>query len=874
MLWHSRKNRELDQEIDAHLRMAIQDRMERGESPEEARQAALREFGNPALVRQTTRDMWGWSAAERALEDLRAAVRVLTKAPGFSAAVITLVALGIGVNTTIYSAIHGILTRPRPGVRAERLVSMGVTLHGRSDDPGNSYPNYLDYVAQSKSLRPILARGFDRFTLALKDGSYGFRGCRVTANYFETAGVRMALGRAFTEEEAHSGAAGLTAVVSYRLWQEHLDGSPGILGQTVELNGHPATVIGVAPPEFRGVQIAENMDVWVPIEPYARVSGSERRLLDRADRGVELIGRLATGVSLEQARAEFATISRRLQAAYPKSNRALAAELEPYSALGTGVQRIRIFAAILMAVAILSLLVVCANVANLMLARSASRQRELAVRQSIGASRSRILRLLIAEGLVLSGAAWAAAWLMAEWASRAIPAALQSRGGGPEGVRSLDLSPDWRVAAFALSLAVLSTLAFTIAPAIHAWRQELLPWLKAGDHSVAQGRSRLANCLVVAQLALCVVLLTTAGLAYRSLYLIDSIDLPKQGGLLLVNVETSGAASSREQNLALLEKLGSRLQAVPGVTAASYARAVPAGWWSRVRVKAMGARESVAAETNLAGPGVLRAFGIAPLLGRDFTVEDRVGAQRVAIVNQDLAAALWPGQSPLGQTLSMGETERQDAAVVGVVANSFFTNSHPPEPNNFLFLAEGQSAAAPGEVTLVVRHAIPVASVAPALRAAIRDTDSRVPVFTLRTIEDQLENFMGPLLTIATLLGSFAVGALLLASIGLYAVIAFHLSRRTRDFGIRMALGASSRQILRTVLREGLQLTAAGLVLGFLLSVAVGRTLRGILFGVTPTDVATYLGVFVVLAAVSLVACYLPARRAAGIDPTVALRQE
>ena len=869
-----RKNRELDQEIEAHLRMAIQDRIERGESPEEARLAALREFGNEALIQQTTREVWGWTATEQAWQDLRAAARVLTKTPGFSAAVIALVALGIGVNTSIYSSIHGILTRPRPGVRAERLVSMGVALHGRSDDPGNSYPNYQDYVAQSQSLRPILARGFDRFTLALKDGSYGFRGCRVTANYFETVGVRMARGRAFTDEEARSGAAGLTAVISYRLWQERFQGAADILGRSIELNGHPATVVGVAPAEFRGVQIAEDMDVWVPIQAYARVSGTERRLLDRTDRGVELIGRLAPGATLAQARAEFATISRRLQTDYPKSNPALAAELEPYSAIGPGVQRIRIFAGILMAVAILSLLIVCANVANLMLARSAARQRELAVRQSIGASRTRILRLLLCEGLVLSAVAWAAAWLMAIWASRALPRILHTRFGAPGAAGSFDLSPDWRVAVFAMGLAVLSTLAFTLAPAVYAWRQELLPWLKAGEHSVAPGRSRLANCLVVVQLALCVVLLTGAGLAYRSLYWIDAINLPGQGGLLLVNVETTGAAATREQDQALLEKLDSRLNAVPGVTAASYARAVPPGWWSRVRVQALGGRESLPAETNLAGPGFLRAFGIAPLLGRDFSSADRMGATRVAIVNQDLAASLWPGHSPLGQTLAMGGTEKQEAEVVGVVADSFFTDSHPPKTNNYLFLCEPQSAASPGEVALVVRHALPLDTVAPAIRAAVRDTDSRIPIFTLHTMQDQLDNFTGPVLAIANLLGIFAAAALLLASIGLYAVIAFHLSRRTRDFGIRMALGASSRQILRTVLGEGLQLTAAGLILGFFLSAATGRALGGILFGVTPTDAATYLGVFVLLAAVSVLACYLPARRAAAIDPTVALRQE
>ena len=870
-MWRTRRHRELDEEIEAHLRMAIQDHVERGETAEQARLNALREFGNTTLVKETTRDSWGWTAVEQFLQELRGAVWVITKAPAFSAAVMLLVALGIGINTTTYTAIHGILTRPRPGVRAERLVSMGVTIRGRSDDPGNSYLNYRDYVAQSRTLRPILARGFERFTLALKDGSYGFRGCRVTANYFNTAGVVMAKGRSFREDEDRSEGAGLTAVISYRLWQERFEGAPDIAGRSIELNGYAATVVGVAPPQFRGVQIAEDLDVWVPIESYARVSGTERRLLDRTDRGVELIGRLVRGATLAQARAEFETISRRLAAADPKANGLLGVELEQYSALGPGVQRIRLFMAILLSVALLALVVVCANVANLMLARSAARQREMAVRQSMGASRGRILRLLLAESIVLSTTAWAAACLMAEWASRALPRLLPARPGG---AIALDLSPDWRVAVFAMILAVLSTLAFTLAPAVSAWRQQLLPWLKAGEHGVVQGRSRLANCLVVVQLALCVVLLTSAGLAYRSLYLIDATNTGRDsGGLLLVDIETTGAALTHAQNLALLERLESRVRAIPGVSAASFARTVPPNWWSRVRVQSAGSRESFRVESNLAGPNCMRTFGNPILAGRDFTSQDRSGAQAVVIVNQDLAAALWPGRPALGQTLLIGE-ERQAAEVVGVAANGFFTNSQPAAPHNFLFLPEAQGTARAGEMTLFVRHNIPAGSVAPAIRTAVRETDSRVPIFTVRTMQAQMENFMGPVLAIASLLGVFAVAALLLASIGLYAVITFHLSRRTRDFGIRMALGASSQQVLRSILREGLVLTATGLVLGFLLSAATGKALRGILFGVTPTDAITYAGVFMLLSVVSLVACYLPARRAARIDPTVALRQE
>ena len=867
---------EINEEIEAHLQMAIQDRVERGESPEDARHNAVRELGNTMSVREAIRDVWISRMLQELLQDLRFAGRVLTKSPWFSVAAIALIALGIGGNATIYSMVNGVMHKPMPGIAADNLISLGIMKDGRQDDPGNSYANYVEYVAQTKTLRPMLARGWDRFTVTLDKASYGVWGTLVTTNYFETLGIHLAKGRPFTEAEGRLDASGLVAVISHNFWQDAFQGADDIVGRKITLNGHPATIVGVAPEQFRGPQVGERNDVWVPLLSYARIHRLEPALhgreLFRDSIGVELIARLAPGVSLSQARAEFDTISQRLQAAYPKTNKGMSVMLVPYSALGPGIQPVHLFLDIMLAVGILTLLVVCANVANLMLSRAAFRQREIAVRKSLGAPRSRIFRMLMAEGLMISLAALVAAWLFARWASKGLlHVVAQDMGRTPD----LDFSPDWHVAGYAMALAVFSTLAFTAAPAIRAWRQDPLPWLKAGEQGVLAGRSPLSSVLVVTQLALCVVLITGAGLAYRSQYLINNLEFHYETDhLALVTVGTAGTATNPEQHVALLERLRERLRAVPGVVAVSYARIPPLrGGVPLGPVKGGASVEPVPSEGNSVGPNFLQALGVVPLQGRDISELDRAGTKKVAVVNQNLARVLWPGQSAIGQTFTLGGGTDM-AEVVGVVPNGEYSDLREGERRNFLFVAERQSPDNPGEQTLHVRYAGTLDRIAPAIRAAIRETDARVPVFELRSMESLILNQTGPVFMIATLLSVFAGGALILAAIGLYAVIAFNMSRRTRDFGIRIALGASQRQIVEGVLREGLLITAIGLAVGFALNIVGAKALGSLLYGITATDVPTYLGVFALLSIVSLVACYLPARRAARIDPMQALRQE
>jgi predicted permease len=803
---------------------------------------------------------------EQSAGDFRAAIRALAKSLPFTAAAIALIAVGIGANAAIFSMIHAVLTKPAPGIQADRLVSIAQVIHGEAS-PEFSYPEYLDYALNTQTLRSLAAYGGVRFTVTAPDGSYELRGQRVTANFFDTLGVHLARGRTFTPDEA-SGATGLAAVIAWHVWQNQFHGAGDIIGRTIIVSGLPATIVGVTAQGFRGPQFAPNFEIGVPIAADSRLRGTDRRLFDRSFRYVGIIGQLAPRATMQNAQAEFDVMAKYVQPEpVTPDGKFVPIQLAPYSATAFSVwqsARAHFFGRIITAVGLLTLLIVCANVANLMLARSVALQREMAVRRSLGASHLRILRLLMSEALVLALAASAAALLFASWATRAIVKLIPPLASGTR--IEPDLTPDTQVALYALALAVLSALAFTIAPAVRAWRQELLPWLRSGESSVVPGRSTLSRFLAVAQLALCVLLLTGAGLASRSVYLIGQLDLHfAKDHLLLAGINTAGAASPQD-NVALLERLRARLRAVPGIVSVSYATAVPSsnfGGWSD-SVHAIGSQKSVSANGMNAGPGYIETLGVRGMQGRGITAEDVIAARKSAIINRNLAQTLWPGQSALGRELLVfGEA----ITVVGVAPNM---QSQPG--TNYVLLPDRGAAA--GARVIYLRYSGSLDAIGPAVRVAIREVDTHIPVVSLRTMERELEEDNGPSILIASLLGVFSTAALILAAIGLYAVIALQTARRRRDFGIRMALGASTHQILGTVLREGLLLAVMGGFCGLALSFAAGQALRSLLVGISPTDAVTYCAVIALLTSVSLLACYIPARRATQIDPSEALRQE
>jgi predicted permease len=810
---------------------------------------------------------------EQCLQDLRFGFRILTRSPGISATAIVLIALVIGGNTTVFSIAHGILRKPTPGVHASNLTTVSwVTAEG-DVQAHNSYEAYRYLLEHSGSIRQLAAVDFQRLTLTADSGTFAVRATLGSPNYFETLGARVVKGRPFDGEGAGAVNSGVVVVIAHHLWQNVFGGADDIVGRQVGLNGRPATVIGVAERRFRGAWMSELADVWVPLAAADRAGLQPNHSSDF----VVMIGRRSPSASLSAAQAELTTLWTQLQRSDPQANQRLKVRLVPYSATAGGDSVVAVHGnrmlAVFSIVTLLTIAIVCANVANLLIARAVVRQRELALRQSLGASRFRVIRGLLAEGLVLSVAAWSAASLVAWWVSHAVVELIAPPSG--QALSVPDLTPDWTVIGYALALAMICTAAVTLGPALYTRRQQLLPFLKLGEQGIVQARSRATRALVVVQLAFSVLLLTSAGLAYRSVSHQDPFDLGfDTESLLLATVNTAGSAHDAPSNDRLLETLGARLEQVPGVRAAACARGVRLSRWLNFPVRASDSAEPVLTARNSVRAGFFETIGVTFRAGHDFDAPDATG-QRTAIITQDLADALWPGEPAVGKLLLAGPAARPlRAEVIGVVEDAWFggrgTATHP----RYVFLSDHEQPRAPGETTFFISHTMPQDSIERDVVRALREADARVAVASLRSFRDEIANEVAPLWILTTLVMLFAGGSLLIATIGQYALVAFEGRRRTREFGIRIALGASPRQLIASVVAEGFRWTAAGVALGFALSVVAASLLTRVLFGVTPTDPLTYAGVFALLGAASLIACYLPARRAAGTDPVIALRTE
>ena len=544
---------DIAEEIDTHVAMATRDYIARGLPPDDARVAATREFGNVVLVRQMTREVWSWTRVEQGWQDARFGARILWHAPGLSAAAILLIALVIGGNATVYAMVNSIQVSPASGVNAADLVVIrhvdpGVTV----TDPFVSLPNFEDYARHATTVRDFAAWNGQRLTLGTPTGNFAAVGGLVTTNYFDTFGVEIAHGRGFVarDDDAQDG---VVVVISHRVWQERFNLAADVVGRPITINRMPATIVGVAPPGFAGALLTPGEDLWMPIRAYYRSTNSDDGLTNRAQPFVVMAGRLSPSASLAEARSEFATLSAQLQTTYPDAFTTYApqgvvplrnprAVVSRYSstALLPIADMAPVFLAVFSVVTLLTLIVVCANVANLLLGRTVERQRDTAVRHSLGASRTRIVRMLLAEGATLAIAAWIAAYVMAWWTSQVLLRVIEPRPG-----LLADARPDWTLAAYGMTLALLATLAFSLAPALRSWRVQVLPLLKAGEHSIASGRSRLATALVVVQFAFSVLLVTSAGLAYRAMTTLSSGDLGfNPDHLLLVTVRLGGASAA------------------------------------------------------------------------------------------------------------------------------------------------------------------------------------------------------------------------------------------------------------------------------------------------------------------------------------------
>jgi predicted permease len=772
--------------------------------------------------------------------------------------------------SAIFSMIHGALSKPAPGVDADRLVVFETSHHDRPGDPGeNSYLTYLVFAGKTRTMESIAATRFSRFNVGLPDATWQLRGFQASPNYFRTIGVHLAMGREFTEDEA-SGAAPLVAIIAWHVWQNQFHATPDAIGRSILINGLPATVVGVAPAGFHGLELAPHFEICVPLEGYARALGVERQLRDPAALGYTMVGRLVPGVSLERSQSEFNVLASLIAREFPKTNSGRGVILAPYPTVSFGPlggPQSRLLRALLLAAGLLTLAIVCANVANLVLARGLARRREMAVRMALGASWARVLGVVAGEIAALCVVAGAAALLFTVWITRIIGALLPPIESGAH--FDLDLSPDWTVALYAVLLAVLCTLLVAVAPAVRLWRQPMV-----GSALASQApQPRLAQVLVVAQLALCVVLATGGAFAWSAISSIDTTNVViARDHLLLAATSTSGSPGADT----VLERIRDRLLALPGVTSVSWALAAPPDThsWKHVQVT-----PNLTTQGMFVGPGYLSALGIRPVEGRDLSGRDDVTA---AVINRKLAGLLWPGRSAIGRTFTLPSISNQPLEVVGVAPDApysgiaddgSYTGIGEAGRVPFVFLPDVAPFRGAGQKTFHIRYTGDRRSLATEVRAAIHDVDPQLPVFSIRSMEQEWSTFTGPLRLIARLVQSFAIVALLLSCIGLYAVVSFQTAARTHEFGIRTALGATPQQSVALALRGGLSVAAIGLAAGTALAIVVMRAVRSVLFGLAPADPLLLAGVLATLLAVSLIACYIPSSRAARIDPMAALRE-
>ncbi len=864
-----RRNRELQEEIDAHLEMAIADRVERGETAEAARQAATREFGNILLVQDVTSQMWGQRWLETLSRDVRYALRQLRKSPGFTITATAMLAVAICANSTVFSWIDGTMLRPIPGARdTGDLVSLQRGERNFSPTPPFSYLDYRDLREQNHTLAGIFAYHND--WIALTGGAQAERVyiAGVSANYFDVLGIKPELGRFFLPEEEARAAPNV--VLGYSLWKTRYAKDPAIVGKSIEVARHPVTVIGVAPEGFVGAAPGLRDDLWVTLDPLGT---DVWRMTHRDSDWLIVIGRLRPGVSRVQATQDLDTQMNHIVVAYPDQHlgdsRITLDPMwrSPFGANGYMAATLPI----LLAFAAVVLLLTCANVATLTLVRFVSRRRELAIRQSLGANRIQLVRQMVLEGVVLSIAAGVAALGLTSWTSKAFGWFFRASSAPI----ILNGSMDHNVV---IGIAVFSLLTGMLCGALPAWRSSHAPAievLKAESASISGGsrNRKLLSGLVVAQIALSLPLLLCSGLFLRTLRnLADANPGFERDHILTASVGLNIAGYSNDEAQLIRHKILDRVSALPGVKVASLTDwipmtliqkrndAYPEGYVPHPH-------ESLLAENAEVGPRYFESLHIPIVQGREFTLEDDEKAPGVIVVDQTAAGHYWPGQDPLGKRLRVGGSL---LTVVGVARNSTHTFvNESPEPMVYISFFQH-----PGYETMVqVETEGDPVDFAPAVENAIHEIDAGLPVFDVRSMRESTHLASSFAVIQSTLAGIFALIGLVLAVTGIYGVVAYRTQMRTHEIGVRVALGASRVDVLRLVLLQGLWLTGIGLALGLAFALGLTRVIARLLYGIGANDPVTVASVVMLLGAMSLLACYFPAHRAMHRNPVSAIRE-
>ncbi len=881
---------DLTEEVQAYLELVTEMKIKEGLKPEDARRAALIEMGGVEQVKESVREVRMGQTLEAIWQDLRYGMRMLVKYPGFTCAAVLTLALGIGANTAIFQLIDAVRLRTLP-VKAPqelaevRLTNMKGARGGFARSPSVNNLIWEQIRKQQQAFSGIFAWGTDSVNLAPGGEVRSAQMLYVSGDFFNTLGVQPALGRVFTPTDDQQGCAAPGLIISYEFWQREYGGDANVIGRKLTLADHPLEIIGVTPANFFGMEVGRSFDLALPICAVALVRGNNN-FLSGTMWWLTVTGRVKPGWSLEQANAEMQAISpvlfeAALPANYPPVSVKdyLGSELIAVPA-GSGTSQLREKYEqalwLLLAIAGLVLLIACANLANLLLARASAREREIAVRQALGASRGRLVRQLLAESLLLAAVGAAIGVGLAQALSRLLVAFL-STSADPV---FLDLSPDWRMLGFAAGLAVLTCLLFGLAPAIRATRMEPGAVMKSGGRGMTASRERfsLRRVLVVAQVALSLVLVAGALLFSRSLGKLLTVDTGfRQDGVLMAEVNFRRLNLPRDRYTAFKDELLDRIRAIPGVESVAIAHEVPLQGWGGANIWIDGREARQAQDTSLSrvGPDYFKTLEIPLLAGRDFDARDRVGTPEVAIVNEAFARKFLNGASPVGRRFWVEATPGDPETVyeiVGLVRDTKYEDLREEFVPVAYYAAAQNSDAGPG-APMLIRSRLPQAEMVAAVKYVLNEINPAVTV-SFQGFKSMIEATILRERLMATLSGFFGGLALLLACIGLYGILSYGVASRTNEIGIRMALGAGSRDVLWLILREALLLVIVGVAVGLPMIFAVTRLASTLLFGLTPTDPVSLLLAALLMLGVAMVAGYLPSRRAARVDPMVALRCE
>jgi predicted permease len=807
-------------------------------------------------------------------QDLHYGFRQLLKRPGFTFLAIVSMALGIGANTAIFSLVDTVVFRPLPVRNASELQELYGTLHNGADYTIQSYLNYKDYRDRNQVFSGLVAFRIAVASLSHNGNNERVWGTMASANYFDVLGVPPLLGRGFLPEEDQTPKSHPVVVLSYGCWQKRFASDPAIVGRSVLVNNVPFTVVGVAPKGFIGTDVAYSPEFWTPMMMGPVIEPGSNWLENRASDNSFVVGRLKPGITKAQAQASLRALTFEMGKEHPEENAGRGIELIPPGLFIPDIRNgVFAFTAVLGAVGFLVLLLACVNLANLLLARATERRKEIAIRLAVGASRRRLIRQLMTESVMLSLAGGIFGVLVAAAINRVV-----QRVDFPIDIALVfDLRIDWRVLSFTLGLSVLTGMLFSLIPALQSSKPELVPALKDETSMAGFRRSRLRNTLVVAQITLSLVLLISAGLIVRSLQEAQRMRPgfnPENAVAFSFDVGLQGYDETKGR--ALQKQALERIRAIPGIEAAALVDNIPLSLnYNSSTIYVEGQPPTPASQLPLAipssvSPDYFRTMGIS-LRGRGFTDQEEKLEHRVAIVNETFAKKFFPGQNPVGKRFNFSGADKPFWEVIGVCGDGKY-NSLGEEPKAAVFrpqLRDYNTA-----VSMVARTKGDPKTVLGAMQREMRNLDPTLPLYGMKTLKEHMKIPLFPAKIAAGALGSFGVLALVLAAVGIYGVMSYVVAGRTREIGLRMALGAQTGNVRSLILRQGMTLALIGSVIGLAIAFVATRLLKSVLYGVDAMDPTTFIGVTFLLATVALLACWIPARRASRVDPMVALRAE